>query len=105
MREDDGLALSSRNRYLDASQRGAALALAEALRAADAAAGEGLAEVLAEGAAAFGDHDDVTLDYLVVVDPATFLPVGDDYHGPALVLVAARVGSTRLIDNATISLG
>ena len=105
VREADGLALSSRNRYLDESQRVAALTLSEALRAAEAAAGDGLAEVLAEGAAAFGDHDDVTLDYLVVVDPETFLPVGDDAIGEAVVLVAARVGSTRLIDNTTIALG
>lgn len=105
VREPDGLALSSRNRYLDPAQRVAALTLSEALRAADAASRDGLAEVLAEGAAAFGDHDDVTLDYLVVVDPATFLPVADDARGEVVVLVAARVGATRLIDNATITLG
>ncbi len=105
VREPDGLALSSRNRYLDPAQRVAALTLSEALRAAHAASGDGLAEVLAEGAAAFGDHDDVTLDYLVVVDPATFLPVADDARGEAVVLVAASVGATRLIDNATITLG
>ncbi|PWC05112.1 pantoate--beta-alanine ligase [Agromyces badenianii] len=105
VREADGLALSSRNRYLDPAQRQAALTLSEALRAADAAAADGLAEVLAEGAAALGDHDDVTLDYLVVVDPETFLPVADDARGAAVVLVAARVGATRLIDNAAITLG
>ncbi|KRC60895.1 pantoate--beta-alanine ligase [Agromyces sp. Root81] len=105
VREADGLALSSRNRFLAPAQREAALTLIEALRAADAAASDGLAEVLAEGAAAFGDHDDVTLDYLVVVDPETFLPVADDARGPAVVLVAARVGATRLIDNAAIALG
>ncbi|WP_232333700.1 pantoate--beta-alanine ligase [Agromyces laixinhei] len=105
VREADGLALSSRNRFLDPGQRAAALTLIEALRAADAAAPEGLAEVLAEGAAAFGDHDEVTLDYLVVVDPETFLPVADGARGPAVVLVAARVGATRLIDNAAITLG
>ncbi len=104
VREPDGLALSSRNRYLGPTERAAALTLSEALRAADASAGDGLGEVLAEGAAAFGDHDDVTLDYLVVVDPETFLPVGDDATGAAVVLVAARVGATRLIDNATITL-
>ena len=105
VREDDGLARSSRNRFLDPEHRAAALTLSEALRAADAAAPDGLAEVLAEGAAAFGDHDDVVLDYLVVVDPETFLPVADDARGPAVVLVAARVGATRLIDNAAITLG
>jgi pantoate--beta-alanine ligase len=105
VREVDGLALSSRNRYLAPDERAAALTLSEALRAADAAGPDGLAEVLAEGTAAFGDHDAVTLDYLVVVDPRTFLPVNDDARGDAQVLVAARVGSTRLIDNAAITLG
>ena len=49
--------------------------------------------------------DGVELDYLVAVDPATFQPVDDRYRGPALVLVAARVGGTRLIDNELVSLG
>ncbi|HEX6367225.1 MAG TPA: pantoate--beta-alanine ligase [Agromyces sp.] len=105
VREPDGLALSSRNRFLSPERRAAALTLSEALRASDAAAPQGLAEVLAEGAAAFGDHDDVTLDYLVVVDPDTFLPVEADATGEAVVLVAARVGGVRLIDNAAITLG
>jgi len=105
VREHDGLALSSRNRYLDDTQRQAALVLAESLRAADAAASDGPSELLAEGVAAFGDHDGVNLDYLVVVDPDTFLPVGEDYRGRALVLVAAIVGSTRLIDNAFVEVG
>ncbi|MEI5583883.1 MULTISPECIES: pantoate--beta-alanine ligase [unclassified Agromyces] len=105
VREPDGLAMSSRNRYLAADQRRAALLLSESLAAAEAASAEGIGEVLAEAAAAFGDHDGVELDYLVVVDPETFLPVGGDARGEAIVLVAARVGSTRLIDNAVISLG
>jgi pantoate--beta-alanine ligase len=46
----------------------------------------------------------VRLDYLALVDPATFAPVGDGYRGPALALVAATVGSTRLIDNEVIHL-
>ena len=87
------------------AQRRAALALAESLRAADAAAGDGLAELLAEGVAAFGDHDGVSLDYFVVVDPRHFLPVDDDYRGRARVLVAAQVGATRLIDNAFVEVG
>ncbi|MEJ3403911.1 pantoate--beta-alanine ligase [Rathayibacter sp. YIM 133350] len=104
VRESDGLALSSRNRYLDPDQRAAALTLSESLRAAEGASAEGLAEVLAEATAVFGDRDAVKLDYLVVVDPQTFLPITDDAHGPATVLVAARVGTTRLIDNTTITL-
>ncbi|WP_248305759.1 pantoate--beta-alanine ligase [Agromyces sp. H66] len=105
VREPDGLALSSRNRYLGPDQRQAALVLVESLRAAEAAAGDGPSELLAEGVAAFGDHDGVSLDYFVVVDPETFLPVGDDFRGRALVLVAAFVGSTRLIDNAYVDIG
>lgn len=105
VREPDGLAMSSRNRYLEPDQRRAALLLSEALAAAQASGAEGLDEVLAEAAAAFGDHDGVELDYLVVVDPETFLPVAEEARGEAIVLVAARVGTTRLIDNAVISLG
>ncbi|WP_448005974.1 pantoate--beta-alanine ligase [Agromyces bauzanensis] len=105
VREPDGLALSSRNRYLDAEQRQAANVLVESLRAAEAAAADGPSELLAEGVAAFGDHDGVSLDYFVVVDPETFLPVADDFRGRALVLVAAFVGSTRLIDNAYVEVG
>jgi len=105
VREPDGLALSSRNRFLDETQRQAALVLAESLRAADAAAADGPSELLAEGVAAFGDHDGVSLDYFVVVDPDTFLPIAEDFRGRALVLVAAIVGSTRLIDNAFVEVG
>jgi pantoate--beta-alanine ligase len=105
VREPDGLALSSRNRFLAPAERHAALALSEALRAADAAGAQGVAEVLAEADAAFGAHEAVQPDYLVVVDPATLLPVESESSGPALVLVAARVGKTRLIDNALITLG
>ncbi|MRG60146.1 pantoate--beta-alanine ligase [Agromyces sp. CFH 90414] len=105
VREADGLALSSRNRFLSADDRRAALALSEALRAAEAAGPQGVEEVLAEADAAFGAHEAVQPDYLVVVDPATFLPVEPGATGEAVVLVAARVGSTRLIDNARIRLG
>ena len=65
---------------------------------------EGLDEVLAEAAGAFGDHDGIELDYLVVVDPDTLLPVVEGATGPARVLVAARVGATRLIDNERINI-
>lgn len=105
VREADGLARSSRNRYLDAEQRRSALLLVESLRAADAAASQGPSELLAEGVAAFGDHDGVSLDYFVVVDPDTFLPVAENFRGRAIVLVAARVGRTRLIDNAFVEVG
>lgn len=105
VRETDGLALSSRNRFLDEVQRQAALTLSESLAAASDAAAEGVDEALAEAVAAFGDHDGVELDYFVIVDPETFLPVAADASGPALALVAARVGPTRLIDNRALTLG
>ena len=103
-REDDGLALSSRNAYLDADERQAARALPRALgeaaatlaRGGDAAAALALAERrLAE--AGFG-----SVDYLALVDPETLAPVADAIR-PVRLLAAARLGRTRLIDNMAVS--
>lgn len=105
VREESGLALSSRNRFLDERGRRAALALSAALEAARAAGDRGIDAVLAAAQAALTGNDLVRLDYLSVVDPTTFTPVGDDYRGRARVLIAARVGDTRLIDNELIHLG
>lgn len=105
VREVDGLALSSRNRFLDPKERHAALGLSRALDAAAASADRGVHAVLAAAQGALMGEALVRLDYLVVVNPTTLLPVDDDYRGPALVLVAAVVGMTRLIDNASIPLG
>lgn len=104
VRAHDGLALSSRNRYLDGDARRAALALSRALEAAASSADRGIDAVLAATQAAVMDEDLVKLDYLKVVHPRTFLPVDDDYRGPARVLIAAKVGETRLIDNDAIYL-
>ena len=104
VRDDDGLALSSRNRFLDQRQRRAARALSQALEAAEASADRGPDAVIAAAQSVLTGDPVVELDYLVVVDPATFLPVDGDHRGRAVVLVAARVGETRLIDNATIRL-
>ena len=92
---------SSRNRYLDADERRAARVLPRALEAAASSADRGIDAVLAAAQSVLMGEQLVALDYLAVVDPRTFLPVDDDYRGPALVLVAAQVGSTRLIDNET----
>jgi pantoate--beta-alanine ligase len=108
-REPDGLALSSRNRYLSPPERRAALALSAALRAgADATrAGAGPAGALAAAGDAFdkaaaGEPDvDVKLDYLVLTDPQLG-PAPDT--GPARMLVAAWVGGTRLIDNFALEM-
>jgi pantoate--beta-alanine ligase len=104
VREDDGLALSSRNRYLDAKERRAARALSLALEAAASSADQGIDAVVAAAQGTLMGEPLIELDYLKIVDPETFLPTDDGYRGAALVLVAARVGTTRLIDNERILL-
>ncbi|ROP48607.1 MULTISPECIES: pantoate--beta-alanine ligase [unclassified Rathayibacter] len=104
VREEDGLALSSRNRYLDARERRAARTIPLLLEAAASAADRGIDAVIAAAQSASMGEPLVKLDYLVVTNPATLLPVDDDHRGPALVLVAAVVGSTRLLDNGPILL-
>ena len=101
VREADGLARSSRNRYLDPAQRQAALALSAALSAGVAAARDGAdgPALLAAAVAALGDR--VELDYLALTDPDLGPAPG---HGPARLLIAARVGSTRLIDNTALEI-
>jgi pantoate--beta-alanine ligase len=103
VREEDGLARSSRNRYLDDADRAAAVALSRALRAGAAAADEGVEAALAAARASLDTEPAVKLDYLVAVDPDSFREAGPEHHGPALLLIAARVGSTRLIDNQRIA--
>lgn len=105
VREPDGLALSSRNRFLDPHQRTAARRISAAMEAATSAADGGLDAALAAAQGALMGESLVRLDYLKIVHPQTFLPVDDGYRGPAIVIVAALLGSTRLIDNATIYLG
>ncbi|MBF9132708.1 pantoate--beta-alanine ligase [Plantactinospora sp. S1510] len=104
VREPDGLALSSRNRYLSAQDRAAALRLSAALGAGAAAAGDGRGAdgALAAAYRAFGEGTtDAKLDYLVLTDPH----LGPaPTSGPARMLVAAWVGSTRLIDNLPVEL-
>ncbi len=104
VREPDGLAMSSRNRFLDVNERKAALALGRALEAAESSADRGIDAVLAAAQSVISGDDLVQLDYLKVVDPATFVPVDDGYQGKATVIIAARVGNTRLIDNENIFL-
>ncbi|MFF9843624.1 pantoate--beta-alanine ligase [Streptomyces sp. NPDC013740] len=156
VRESDGLALSSRNRYLSDGERRTALALSRALfaardrlaaqaalraRAAALPGAQGRADARAEAlsrlgearaaadahavaqaaegmgaeavrAAARGVLDEaaraeppLTLDYLALVDPADFTEVADGHDGEAILAVAARVGSTRLIDNIPLTFG
>ncbi|MEU5161949.1 pantoate--beta-alanine ligase [Streptomyces sp. NPDC020875] len=151
VREDDGLALSSRNRYLSPPERRTALALSTALFAAaerlaaqqalsaraetnpnararaEALSRMGEARAAADAAAVasagHGGADAVratartviedaahatpplVLDYLALVDPADFTEVPDDHRGDAILAVAAKVGTTRLIDNIPLSFG
>ncbi len=101
VREADGLALSSRNRYLSDVDRIAALTLSRALRAGVAEASRGGAAVLAAARAELANHDRVELDYLELADPELG-PAPES--GPARLLVAAKVGGTRLIDNVGLLL-
>lgn len=105
VREADGLALSSRNRYLDPSDREAAVALSAALGEAVKAAADGVDAVRAAALARVEASPAVKLDYLAIVDPQTFRAVSEEYGGSATVLIAARVGGTRLIDNTSIVIG
>ena len=105
VREDDGLARSSRNRFLDERERRAARVLSQALEAAESSADRGIDSVIAAAQSVLMGEPLVTLDYFAVVKPSTFQPVDDDYRGPATVLIAAKVGDTRLIDNERIRLG
>jgi pantoate--beta-alanine ligase len=99
VREPDGLALSSRNRYLDPEQRIAATALSRALRAAQENAGYGVDVALDEARTELREHL-VDLDYLVITDPDLgSLPADVPPGTVGRILVAARVGTTRLIDN------
>jgi pantoate--beta-alanine ligase len=100
VREPDGLALSSRNRYLSDDQRRAALALSRALREGAAQADPDSAlsvanKILSEGTG-------IAVDYLAITDPALGPAPAE---GPARLLVAARIGTTRLIDNVPLVLG
>ncbi|MFF3910974.1 pantoate--beta-alanine ligase [Streptomyces sp. NPDC001848] len=151
VREEDGLALSSRNRYLSPQERHTALALSRALfagrdrhaaqealraRALEVPATRARAEALSaigESRAAADAHavakaapggpaavraaaklvldeagqldPPLVLDYLALVDPSDFTEVPDDFTGEAILAVAARVGTTRLIDNIPLSFG
>ena len=103
MREKDGLALSSRNAYLSARERAIAPALNRVLKecAGKIARGEPLPQVLDEGARAI-EQTGFLLDYLEARHAETLAPVTSAADGPIRLLVAARLGSTRLIDNLPV---
>jgi pantoate--beta-alanine ligase len=101
VREEDGLALSSRNRYLDPAERAAALAISAALRAGAAAGPEGADAVLSAARAVLAAERALVPDYLELTDP-DLAPA--PAAGPARLLTAVRAGSTRLLDNTAITL-
>jgi pantoate--beta-alanine ligase len=105
VRDPDGLALSSRNAYLSDADRAVALTLSQSLRAAADKAGQRAGTVRAAALAALAEQPDMLLDYASLVDPATLRDVPANFAGEALLVLAARVGTTRLIDNAPIMIG
>jgi pantoate--beta-alanine ligase len=101
VREPDGLALSSRNRFLSPAERASALYLSKALFAGvshrtPAEIRRTVRGVLDQAAQA---EPPIEPDYLALVDPETFAEVDEAYRGPAVLALAAKVGATRLIDN------
>jgi pantoate--beta-alanine ligase len=104
VREQDGLAMSSRITYLNAEQRQQALVLQQALRTVQEAYAQGLRhtqDVLAHAHRLFQEHPSAVLDYLHIVNPHTLAYVEHVQQGDVCA-VAAKIGSTRLIDNCVI---
>lgn len=110
IREADGLAMSSRNRYLSGEERGLAVTLSAALTAGAFVADRGAEAVMETARGVLASQPDVELDYLELRD-AALAPLSDEVlsgNGPeteARLLVAAKVGTTRLIDNVGLILG
>ena len=101
VREPDGLAMSSRNAYLDETQRARASVLYRALKAAEARYGEGARSAEALRAAVhlvLSETPEAGVDYVSVADPTTLEELDQVTHG-ALISLAVRFGATRLIDN------
>lgn len=105
VREPDGLAMSSRNRYLSPDERKSALAISRALELAKSLhwGGEREADVIADRVTeAILGEPGVAIDYVAVVDTETLMPIDSTRDG-AVVLLAAKVGTTRLIDNCLLA--
>ena len=105
VREPDGLAMSSRNTYLTPSDREVALCLSRALRAGAEAAPEGPSAIRRAARSVLVREPLALVDYLVLVHPYTLEDVPEWYRGEALLAVAGRVGTTRLIDNVPVLVG
>ncbi len=105
VRDRDGLALSSRNAYLSAGERGLALALPQGLRAAATAieAGHPVGPTLARAKQALVDAGFLKIDYVALVDAETLEPL-EAPRGPMRLIAAATIGRTRLIDNVAVEM-
>jgi pantoate--beta-alanine ligase len=105
VRELDGLAMSSRNAYLSPDERQRALALSRALQSAREAAASGArasAQLACAARAVLERTPGLEIEYVEAVDAETLKPL-DGFDRPVVVAIAARVGKTRLIDNATLT--
>ncbi len=109
VRDADGVALSSRNRYLSEAERVHARALSRGLNAGVSVAegGRPASQILAAARGVLEVEDGVDVDYVALVDPLTFDEINDVTAPgtPAVLVMAARVGSTRLIDNQPLTIG
>jgi pantoate--beta-alanine ligase len=104
VREPDGLALSSRNRYLDPAGREAALSLSQALLAGAQSAQDGADAAVASAREVLARTPQLDIDYVELVDEETWQEP-DEKTRNARILVAGRIGTTRLIDNVSVVLG
>jgi pantoate--beta-alanine ligase len=105
VRESDGLALSSRNRYLDQASRRRAPRIREALLAARAAFESGRsssADIEATGRSVLAEDSALDVDYFSVVDDADFSTPLSAVRGGSAIVAAVRIGGTRLIDNISL---
>jgi pantoate--beta-alanine ligase len=102
VREESGIPISTRIGMLGEQDRSAATRLPIALEAAASNADRGVDSCIAAAQSALMGENRIRLEYLNVVDPATFLPVDEGHQGRALALIAASVGGHRFIDNAEI---
>jgi pantoate--beta-alanine ligase len=105
VRGDDGLPVSTRVGMLEDRDLAAAAKLPAALDAAASNADRGVDACIAAAQSALMGEPRIRLEYLSVVDPASFLPVDEGHRGPALALIAATVAGHRFIDNAEIYIG
>ncbi len=105
IREDDGLAMSSRNSYLKPDQRRSALCLSQSLKMAQKSIFEketDVKKIKQEIIDHISSHPKTAIDYVSFCDPETLEDV-DRIHGPVLLALAVKVGSTRLIDNQVMA--